>query len=73
MWASAVHGMNESLSLVICVLVIDMDECSSHIRENFDLILELLADIADLPQWRTTCVHDNINFYKIILGLWALV
>lgn len=56
----------------MCVLVIDVDECSLHIRENFDLILELLADIVGLPQWRTR-VHDDINFYKIILGLWVSV
>ena len=46
--------------------MIDVDECSLHIGENFDLILELLADIVRLPQRRIS-VHDDINFYEIIL------
>ena len=33
----------------MCPLMIDVDECSLHIGENFDLILELLTDIVRLP------------------------
>ena len=52
----------------MCPLMIDVDECSLHIGENFDLILELLADIVGLPQRRSS-LHDNIDFYEISLGL----
>lgn len=47
-------------------LMIDVDECSLHIWKNFDLILELLADIVGLPQWGISG-HDDINLYEIIL------
>jgi len=33
----------------MCILMIDVYECSLHIRENFDLVLELLAYIMGLP------------------------
>jgi hypothetical protein len=33
----------------MCPLMIDVDECSLHIGENFDLILEFLAYIVSLP------------------------
>ena len=48
--------------------MIDVDKCSLHIGKNFDLILELLADIVGLPQGRIS-VHNDVNFYEIILGL----
>jgi hypothetical protein len=43
-----------------------MDECSIHIGEEFNLILELLADIVGFPK-RRIAVYDDINFNEIIL------
>jgi len=47
-------------------LMIDMDECSSDIRQHLYLILQLLADIMCLPQWRV-CIHHDVDFHEIIL------
>ena len=54
------------------VLMIDVDECPVHIGENFNLVLELLANIMGLPQGRIP-IHNDINFYEIFLRLWLLV
>ena len=35
-------------------------------RQDFNLVLELLAQVMSFPQ-RGVCVHDNIDFNKVIL------
>lgn len=43
-----------------------MNESSFNIRENFNLILQLLTDIVRFPK-RSIRVHHDVNFDKIIL------
>jgi len=49
---------------MIC-LVVHMHECTLHIRQDFDFILELLTDIVCLPK-RSVRIHDHVNLDKVI-------
>lgn len=49
---------------MIC-LMINMHKCPFHIRQDFDPILELLADIVCFPKG-SVCIHDDVNFHEIV-------
>lgn len=45
--------------------VIDVNECSLHIRKDLDRVLQLLTDIVCFPQ-RCASVHDDVDLNEII-------
>ena len=47
--------------------MINVNECSLHIREDLNRVLKLLTDIMCFPQ-RCACVHDDVDLNEII---WA--
>lgn len=50
----------------MCGLMINVDKRSADIGQNLYLVLELLTKVMSLPQWGI-CVHDNVDFDKIVL------
>src|SRR6267142_683535 len=61
------YGLNhQNADRYMRCLMVDMDECSSNIRQHLYLILQLLTDIMCLPQ-RRVCIHHDIDFHEIIL------
>jgi hypothetical protein len=47
--------------------VIDVNECSFHVGEDFDRILKLLTDVVRFPQ-RCVRGHDNVDLDEVV---WA--
>ena len=50
----------------MCRFVVYMNESSFNIRKDFNLVLQLLADIVRFPK-RSIRVHHDVNFDKIVL------
>ena len=48
-------------------LMINVDESSFNIWQNFNLVLQLLTDVVCLPK-RGIRVHNNVDFYVIFLN-----
>ena len=51
----------------MCCLMIDVYERALDVRQDFDLVLELLTDVVRFPEW-SAGVHDNINLDKVFLS-----
>lgn len=45
--------------------VVNVDECSLHVRQDFNRVLKLLADIVCFPQGRAS-LHDDINLDEVV-------
>ena len=50
----------------MCRLVVDMHERSAHIRQDLDLVLQLLTQVVSFPE-RSAGVHDDVYLDVIIL------
>ena len=52
---------------VVTCFVIHVHKCTLDVRQNLNLILELLTEVVCLPE-RGIFVHDNVDLDKVILG-----
>jgi hypothetical protein len=50
----------------VCCFVVDMHERALYVGQNFKFVLQLLADIVRLPEWRIS-IHDHVNFDEVVL------
>jgi hypothetical protein len=57
--------VNRKTDRTVSSLMIDVDERALDVWQDFNLVLQLLADIVRLPQ-RGVPVHDDVNFNKIV-------
>jgi hypothetical protein len=46
-------------------LVVDMHERALDVRQDLDLVLQLLADVVRLPQ-RRCAVHDDVDLDEVV-------
>lgn len=47
-------------------LMVHVHKCPLDIRQNFDLVLQLLTDVMRFPQ-RCSRVHHDVHLHEIVL------
>lgn len=48
-------------------LVVEVHERAADVRQDLDLVLQLLADVVCLPE-RGICVHDDVDLHVVVLA-----
>lgn len=51
---------------VVARFIVHMNECTFNVGQNFNLVLQLLAEVVCFPKGGVF-IHDNVNLDEVIL------